>query len=216
MFPNHAYYEINREERHFCFLLGHALLTSVEVRHNFYALLNTKLAHSDNPFEVYVEVAALRDYWNALGNPRTYSAQTDQARYNVLASIFRHLNLPHELLSDACFKTTPTSKKLRYPGNWDEQALHHLVPDQRLHAVKWAFKAKPDMLLIDDQHMVLIEAKLESTEGRDNRGYSQFVTQEHIVALLKLLTPKFRDATITHVLLEKQQTSEPTHWQHIT
>jgi hypothetical protein len=62
MFNAVPYWKVNREERFFCFLFGHALLSSRSVRVGFAELAKEKcdmeLALDPDELEVYVEVAA--------------------------------------------------------------------------------------------------------------------------------------------------------------
>ena len=98
MFNDKRYSEINREERFFCFLFAHSLLMSRQVRGGLAQLANSKLGISLDPdaLEVYVEVAALRDYWNDLGNPVVYTEETHTKRRNVLELILNEFQLPQE------------------------------------------------------------------------------------------------------------------------
>ena len=67
--------------------------------------------------------------------------------------------------------------KLWSPGRWSEKSLKEsgleaLIP------VKWAFNAKPDLMILSGEQALLIEAKLESGEGRDEQsGYEQLSSQ---------------------------------------
>ena len=69
------YQEMNREERYFCFLLGHALLTSSLFRDRFCKLIGLP----NEGLEVYPEAAWLRDYW--------YWQTKDKSRPEVLKKI---------------------------------------------------------------------------------------------------------------------------------
>ena len=82
MFNNKPYLEVNREERFYCALFGHSLLSSQVVRERFASLVQSKFQLSLKPatFEVFLEVAALRDYWNDLGNPIVYDEETHRKR----------------------------------------------------------------------------------------------------------------------------------------
>ena len=88
VFSHKQFKEITREERHYCFLLGHSLLSSGVTRQKFVALINKKSNHLDeNNMQVFVEVAALRDYWRELGDPRKYCDKTHDARIGVLMTL---------------------------------------------------------------------------------------------------------------------------------
>lgn len=63
MFNGKKYYEVNREERHFGFMLVSELLNNEQFRELVFANINNKcnaFLDSDN-FEIYTEVATLRD-----------------------------------------------------------------------------------------------------------------------------------------------------------
>ena len=205
MFTSKPYWQINREERFYCFLFGHALLSSRQVRENFTQMAESKFSISMDPdnFEVYVEAAVLRDYWHDLGNPIEYSEKTHTNRREVLDAILKEYKLPGTTLEVFdLFWTTPNRTKLWSPSRWSigtlqSNGLDNLIP------VKWAFNSKPDIVIVSDSTVLLIEAKVESSEGRDGQsGYRQFEVQELVSKLMKLLIPEFQNMVFWNTSLE--------------
>lgn len=205
MFNNKQYYEINREERFYCFLFAHALLSSHHVRSGFARLVERrfKVILDPDDLEVYVEAAVLRDFWHDLGDPNVYSDKTHLRRRKVLEAILNEFDVPASTLEAYdLFWTTGERNKLWSPGRWSEGALkqnglENIIP------VKWAFNAKPDIMVFSGNNVLLIEAKVESGEGRDGQsGYQQFENQQLVSRLIKLLVPQFRNSTIANTVLE--------------
>lgn len=196
MFNDIPYWKVNREERFFCFLFAHALLSSRSVRVGFAELAKEKCdmeqALDPDELEVYVEVAALRDYWYDLGNPSEYSNLTHDRRRTVLEQILTIRKVdPGILDKHDLFWTSPNKKKLWCPSHWGIEELKN-AGLEKLKEVRWAFNSKPDMLLVSPKTMLVIEAKLESGEGRkDETGYKQYDILPLIVDLWKQLIPEF-------------------------
>ena len=204
MFNDKPYLEINREERFYCALFGHALLSSQLVRERFAKLVQSKFSLSLQPatIEVFLEVAALRDYWNDLGDPIVYSEETHRKRRVVLTSILQMMGVP-EIAIDAhhFFWTSGQHKKLWSPGRWEPKLIKESGLDE-LKTIRWAFNAKPDILIISDSAALMIEGKLESGEGRnEDSGYQQYDIQDLIVRLLQLLVPQFKDVMFRKTVL---------------
>lgn len=97
-FSDKEFWDINREERWFCFLFGHALLSSKVTRERFSRLIKGRAELDPGNFEVYVEVAALRDYWNDLGDPVRYDRVTHEARLVALNALLEFRDLPTEFV----------------------------------------------------------------------------------------------------------------------
>ena len=215
MFNVKPYFEVNREERFFCFLFAHALLSSRSVRVGFAELAKEKCdmeqALDPDELEVYVEVAALRDYWHDLGNPSEYSDLTRDRRRTVLEQILKIREVEPEMLDKHdLFWTSPNKKKLWCPSHWGIEELKN-AGLEKLKEVRWAFNAKPDILLVSPKTMLLIEAKLESGEGRkDETGYKQYEIQELIVDLWKQLIPEFQHRKLAQARLEVKGTGNNT------
>lgn len=217
MFNNKPYLAVNREERFFCALFGHALLSSQTIRERFSELTQAKFHISMKPatFQIFLEAAALRDYWNDLGDPLLYSDETHTKRRAVLNAILSFMNIPADVIDKHhVFWTSEQRKKLWSPGRWDPKTLAE-IGLERLKQVKWAFNAKPDILIQSDSNVLLIEGKLESGEGRDEEaGYQQFEIQQLIASLMKLLVPEFENVTFTNTVLALRPASGIS-WQEV-
>jgi hypothetical protein len=198
---------VNREERHFGFLVASALIHAPAFRRATCALLAEACDCVLDPttLEVFAEVAALRDYWRALGDPVAYAADTHSRRRVVLERILEARGYPPETLdAHGVFWTggLPRRGKLWSPSEWSKKdlaAVEHAPLD--LVKVRWAFNAKPDLLLVSGAHAAFIEIKLESRAGRTDDGYDQLETQRRIASLMKQLIPAFAGVEFTNTAL---------------
>jgi hypothetical protein len=194
MLNDKPYLSINREERFFCALFAHALLASSSYRSRILGVLNQRLgvALDASALEVYLEVAALRDYWNDLGDPKQYSSETHQRRRKILNEILKMESIdPANIDMHDVFWTNQPGSKLWSPGRWDVRQLEEASLGS-LKKIRWAFNAKPDILLLSPSAGLVIEAKLESGEGRvEEIGYDQIETQRLIVRLWRAFIPGF-------------------------
>lgn len=203
MFNDKRYFEVNREERFFCFLFIHALLVSEKTRTAFFRLVESRNSVSLNPanFEIYAEVAALRDYWHNLGDPAIYSPETHQKRRKILDAILNVFDLPASTIDDNDLFWTST-RKLWSPSEWSVEKLKASGLEKLIN-VRWAFNAKPDIMIVSGSTVLIIEAKVESGEGRnDESGYQQYEIQKLISRLLGMLVPQFKDSTFLNTVLE--------------
>lgn len=181
-----SFLEINREERFFCSLLTHGLLSSPELRQRFYRLVydatGIELGAGAGETEVYSEVAWLRDHWRNLGNPRKWSEQLGRERTEFLrgclACVGRDLG---DVEGRDFFRTDGRVPKVVSPGRWP---LAKLRDDRQLELLKWAFNSKPDFLLVCRDKAVIIEAKVESGPGAASSGFSQDGVQEVLRKLI--------------------------------
>jgi hypothetical protein len=226
MFGAEAYRDVNREERFYCFLLGHALLVSPHMRNSFTALAQPHAALDAGALEVYVEMAALRDYWFALGDAREYTEETHTRRRAVLEHLLSCCTLSNELIDQHDFFWTGRgdARKLWNPGRWrlPKESSEELpfATLQNLWNLKWAMNAKPDMLLLSPNAALLIEAKVESGEGsyggkqgsggvskRGARAEAEVFTAKQkdiqglIGKLMRATIPAFRDVRISNATL---------------
>jgi hypothetical protein len=238
-FNPEPYIKVNREERFYCALLGHALLTSSNIRAQFATLVAEDPASKENGFaldtlrdgswEIYLEVAALRDYWNDLGTPDGQGKQTDQKREAILTSILNQfVKTDPDLLKARWVRTHGAAMNLWNPGHWPldainkESTISKEAKDQ-LKRVKLAFNAKPDMLILGNDTGLMIEAKIESAEGVYKGRIAQAEIQELIVTLLCALTPTFSGKDIRHAWIlptpKEPRTRPPGHadgrWIHL-
>ena len=235
IFSGKSFQEITREERPFCFLLGHSLLSSRKTRQRFVSLVGKKsISLDENNMQVFVEVAALRDYWRELGNPRTYCDKTHSARVKVLRALLKHQGQAEDMFEHyAFFWSAGIGSKLHSPGRWSVKGMESELgadPDavttrerlRALRALKLAFNAKPDFLIISGREALMIEAKVESGIGSYGRsGENQVKTQVLIADLLMKYVPSFRGIEIVQLTLgkavsESKKTSFDLTWNQIS
>jgi len=208
MFNDKSYETVNREERFYCALFSHALLTSAAVRERFGRLVLDRcdLRLDADSLHVFVEAAALRDYWYDLGSPLEYSNKTHDRRREILNELFSIVGLEPELIDQHDFFWTSSAgqpnSKLWSPGRWNIPRDGHADLSseslKHLHRLKWAFNAKPDILLVSGRSVLMLEAKLESGEGvyDKSEGSRQTHIQKLIGTILGRLAPSFRHSTI--------------------
>lgn len=204
MFNNKTYSEVNREERFYCALYAHSLLHSVNIRERFCKLIENEYGLHLDPqdFEIYLEVAVLRDYWNDLEDPKKYTNETHLKRLSLLKKILEDQGIKESLIDESgFFWTKGNPRKLWSPGHWRNEGIKATGLDA-LQKIKWAFNAKPDILIISKSICLFIEAKVESGIGQyDGEGSNQLNTQELISRLLKLLVPYFKEKEFRNILL---------------
>ena len=186
-----SFLEITREERFFCTLLAHGLLSSTTLRRGFYQLLHRASGVQMNPdadsTEIYTEVAWLRDYWRALGDPQEWSQQLMQSRIAFLDRCLGTLRRSFAGVESKSFiRTSGKNPKIVSPGRWP---LAELGEDPPLERLKWAFNAKPDFIFVCEDRAVLLEVKVESPPGKKAR-YVQDEVQETLCRLLPAASPR--------------------------
>ena len=127
------YLDFCREERHYCALLAHALLSSDAARQRIVARINAVIAGAElqaDALEVYVEPAVLRDHWQSLGDFRRYTPALHAARRDVLCKLLAVALAPEapgraaveDFLAQP-WLCPPRSKKYVSPGRWPLAAV---------------------------------------------------------------------------------------------
>ena len=220
MFKNKQYIEVNREERHYCALFMHVLLSSEVARTDFADLIKSKcekIKLDPQRMQIFVESAAIRDYWNSLGDSKSYDEETAQNRREWLNLILKLFQFDTQIIDQQeLFWTKEIGSKLWNPGHWSIDKINRsgLENADYLINIKWAFNAKPDIMIISGDQVLLVEAKLVSPEGKyDNSGEDQEKTQQRIAFLLKSLVPSFKRITFHNVLLARNTPSnEDRKW----
>ena len=185
----------------------HVLLSSGLARTSFTELISSKCDIKLDPerMEIFLEAAALRDYWNKLGDSKKYEKDTHNKRRQVLNSIVKNKGYNANVIDEYSFFWTNgingNNTKLWSPGHWNSSAIEK-SPLTDLIKVKWAFNAKPDIMIITNSSAILIEGKLESPEGKySGTGQGQEETQRLIAHLLKELVPAFSQIEFHNMLL---------------
>lgn len=204
MFDSKTYLEVNREERFFCALLFHWLLASPTLLRLFVNCLADACKTSPpvcdvSTVGVYPEVAALRDYWHALGNCAT--EETAARREEILDALDAASSTIRKD-NPKVFQTTTRSGnptgRARFPGKWTDTGLKTLgeADNGPLHRVRRAFNAKPDLLVVCGTVAFLLEAKIESPFSEEQMG-----NQREVARWLRQLVPAFSGTTFHNVLL---------------
>lgn len=214
-----SFLETTREERFFCAVLLHVLLTPSRSQEAVLSIINAAAGGpplSTANLEVFVEVAALRDAWYALGDHHHYTGVLHDARLEVLHGLLRAAcgftgdksELDTLIQQHDFFWSTPKKVKLHSPGRWPLKGLQSataVAPYARLRQLKWAFNAKPDFLFLSGGHGLLVEAKAASPFGSNQTtGYDQESVQDLIAELFPvftrgLVTAPLRRIAITNV-----------------
>jgi hypothetical protein len=197
MFNDKPYYTVNREERHFGFLFGSAIIHNQEFAKDIFRKYNEIIGSNlnINEYEIFLEVAALRDFWYDLGNSFVYSQETHSNRRKILNMILQEKGYNVNLIdNEPVFWTNGNigTGKLWCPSEWNISELKRFEKyENDLASVRWSFNAKPDVLIVSNNCAVFIEIKVESGGGRNDSGYDQLRIQKEISTWMKLLIPEF-------------------------
>ena len=208
MFSKKTFLEVNREERFFCAVLFHVILASSQYRERFFGALRTKqmINLDPNDFQIFVEAAILRDYWSDLGDPREYERDTHDKRRTVVEELLRLAELDVSEIDQRKELFFTPAKKLVSPGHWNEDCIgstNWTEPTKDLMKdFKHAFNSKPDLLILSGQNAVMIEAKLESGFGDNQRP-----NQKLICRLVRELIPAFKGVVIRDIELTAEDAS---------
>jgi hypothetical protein len=174
------YFQFNREERHLAAILFHLL------NHKDNAERVLQRAEPDwkvNPaeFGVYFEYSYPRDLWHELNHK---PKPNDLKRKVIIEMLDSHgfdtsklASLKQVKIEDfnAFFIERASGKYIESPANWNLPQIAKSLPLPCAHSnedlvtackIKWAFKAKPDIVIhADREHALCIELKLEAGEG---------------------------------------------------
>jgi hypothetical protein len=206
MFDDVEYYEINREERNFGALLFASILYDGNFRNGFFKLVNEKSQNgsflNSDDYDIYTEVAMLRDYWHESG------ADREKHRRN-LTKMLALYKLDTGMIDQYGFFWTKDKGELLNPGRWSDENMPDDVPGRgELLKIKRAFNAKPDLLIMSGhtedtgKNAVLIELKLESGVGKDG-DYNQLETFADIIKLSEAMIPALNGANFKKLLIAK-------------
>ena len=227
MFNNKEYFEVNREERHFGNLLISTIIYDNNFRTFFFNLINEKLKKPEylkGEFDIYSETAILRDYWYDLGENRKKSPELVNRHREIIRLCFGHFNINPVLLDQ--YPLFWDKNQLKFPGKWTEKHNKNLftlkniqkensIQNNYLCRIKWAFNAKPDLLIISNNKCVIIELKLESGIGKNDDGYDQIQTQKDVGNLAKITIPFFSEKLFENILLTKEEDKNNLSWSEI-
>jgi hypothetical protein len=173
-----AYWSFCREERNLAAILYHMLLCGDNVE-RFCRAVGYQPRLWDSA--VYFEYAYLRDLWSCLGGTHKGSPQVPLAndrKRHIIIEMLRP-SAAGDLVScgiaefNDYFGAVPKASTwcIQSPSNWSLPRFRKNIPDPeeflRTCMFKWAFNAKPDIVIhADADHALCIEAKLESGEGQ--------------------------------------------------
>jgi len=228
MFNDKQYFEVNREERHFGFLLMASVIYDYNFRKKFFELINNRIGQKafldcDNFDDIYGEVAVLRDYWDDLGNfnGANNSKETNEKRRIIIETFLEHFNINKAIVDkNKMFWTGEINKsKLWSPGKWNFENIENVQKEENLKSrellrLRWAFNAKPDVMIISKKSCLIIELKVESGVGTSNYGYNQEETQDDIIKFAKLTMPYFKDMNFKRIMLTNDKDGH-INWSQI-
>jgi hypothetical protein len=225
MFAEKEFYRVNREERHFGFLLMASIIYDNDFRKYFFELINENMDQGVffdyNDFDVYSEVAIFRDYWNDLGDYENYTQELHLQRKKIIEIFLDHFNIDKKIIENYSMFWTGRigDSKLWFPGRWPVPNINIIqreenLTDRQLLRLRWACNAKPDVMIISKKSGLFIELKMESELGASNYGYNQEETQFDILDLVGKTVPKFMDIKFRRIMLTKKESDFIT-WNKI-
>jgi len=228
MFNDKKYFEVNREERHFGNLLISAIIYDEKFRCFLFDLINKKInkpEYLNGSFDIYSETAILRDYWNDLSDFKKFTPELLARRKEIISLCMKHFYIDPIILDK--YPLFWNNKNLCFPGKWTEKNNNNLqnlkeiqeknsISNNYLCRIGWAFKAKPDLLIISNNNCIIIELKLESGIGKNKDGYNQIQTQQDIIELSKITVPFFKTiSSFENILLTKEKNNFYLSWLEI-
>ncbi|PYU96193.1 MAG: hypothetical protein DMG25_02470, partial [Acidobacteria bacterium] len=176
---NEPYFQFDREERHMAGILFHLLNhkdNAERVVHKAERNWEINLAE----FGVYLDYSYPRDLWNKMG----VKAESNNHKRDVILGMLGSYRFDTSRLAslkevkefNAFFIGPRASRKyIQSPANWSLTQIETSLRPQSSNSdrdlvtackIKWAFKAKPDIVIHADRERALcIELKLESVEG---------------------------------------------------
>ena len=216
MFNDKQYFEVNREERHFGFLLIASIVYDDNFRKHFFQLINDRIGQKSfldrDDFDIYGEVAIFRDYWYDLGGfDADASVKENNAKRRAIIEIFLGYFGMDKTIIDKypVFWTGEIGKsKLWFPGKWSIEGIKNTQKQENLEnkellRLRWACNAKPDVMIISKKSLLFIELKVESGMGTNSLGYNQEETQNDILKLAQLTVPYFAGFDFKRIALTK-------------
>jgi hypothetical protein len=216
MFSKKDFYKVNREERHFGFLLIASIIFDDNFRKYFFELINEDVDQKSfldsNDFDIYSEVAIFRDYWNDLGDYENYTQELHSQRREVVETFLEHFNIDRNIIDNYSLFWTGRigESKLWFPGRWPVPNINIIqreenLSDRELLRLRWACNAKPDVMIISKNSGLFIELKVESNLGGNSYGYDQQETQFDILRLAGKTVPVFKDTIFKRIMITKNE-----------
>jgi hypothetical protein len=215
MFSDKKFYEVNREERHYGFLPLSSLIYDQKFLSSFIKLIQEKniIDFTDSKdLDIYAEVALFRDYWFDLGDHKKYTNELHKSRFEIVKSVLNIMNINSEIIEQYDFFWTGKigESKLWYPGRWEIEKMKDAEQNENINnfellRIRWAFNAKPDILIKSSKQALFIELKIESGIGENQEGYDQEQTQKDIILFAKEIIPEFLGNKVERLLISQNE-----------
>lgn len=156
------YSKLVREERQFCALLWHLLVSRQENLSGFMSLVAQRSgaafnhAKVDGSEELYVEYSSLRDDWFAIGRDNSEKRRRIESLLEA-SGLTAATTLPAEIADLNALFIGERGRKIRndvaYPGSWSVKALYEFAGPElpvfrELCRIKWAHNIKPDLVIL--------------------------------------------------------------------
>jgi hypothetical protein len=205
LFNDKEYFKVNRAERHFGNLLKACIIYDEYFRKDFFNLVNdlTERDFLGDEFDIYSEFAILRDYWKDL---RKTPPKIKERQRTIIDSLFKKFDIDKTIIDkEPSLFLTKGKGRLLFPGSWNETELKrieedHSMKENELCRIKWAFNAKPDLLIISNDNCLMIEIKLESAVDE-----GQLKTQEDLMKFMQLSIPYLVNKNFKHLFIMKDK-----------
>lgn len=175
-----SYGDYCREERNFGAILYHLLLDSTYMS-SFLKLIDQP-PRDMKDIRIYFEYAHLRDMWKEVASQKTeLSAKNERYRQAIISMLHASKDNERLPLDKDCKKfneffigpgTKASADHIQMPGRWSATQFDAWVANgerafaERACMLKWAFNAKPDLVLdLGEGKAICIETKLECGES---------------------------------------------------
>jgi len=208
MFNEKDYVQVNREERHFGFLLFSTVLYDADFREQFFGLINKCIDNMQfidkDDYDIYCETALLRDYWHDIGTTAgKFRDETNRKRREVIEEM---LGVNKGIIDEKKDLFWTKNNILKSPRFWKIEV--NTFPEKlfnELNQIRWAFNAKPDIMIISRNCFLFIEIKLESNISKQGSGYDQLKTQKDIADLAQKFIPFFKEKHFEQIVIAKNK-----------
>lgn len=187
-----SYGQVVREERFFCAVLFHLLISDQGFLEKFLEKCGVvKVELSE--VRVFIEYAMARDLWNSMERQEEVNQNRAQFLKEWVPSLKEYV--PRDFNSDSVREFNrrlvsgpPSEKYIQSPARWSEEKIKTLLISDKDKVkvacmLKWAFNIKPDIVIeYGNKRVVCIEAKVESPESKyscnfkDNEGRKDTIT----------------------------------------
>ncbi|NLV42876.1 MAG: hypothetical protein GXY07_00075 [Candidatus Hydrogenedentes bacterium] len=170
-----SYGQVVREERFFCAVLFHLLISDLGFLDSFLkkcGVLEVDLSE----VRVFIEYAMARDLWNSMEGHENVNHNRVLFLKEYVPSLKEYI--PKDFNSDSIREFNQrlvagpslSNRFIQSPGCWSMEKVESLILGGECEVegacmLKWAFNIKPDIVIeYSNNHAVCIEAKVESDE----------------------------------------------------